>query len=233
MNPLLHLVEPERLLMTWQPSDENANPRTRRVVGELVREPGDGTIVFRYVEGTADYEAASAAGFQGFPAFRETETRQGVLETLVRRLPPRRREDFDDFLRQHGLPVPFKLSDFALLGYTGAKLPSDGFALVPEFPPSAVPCDFLMEVAGTRYVPTVDMASLHVGDSVGVELDSGNPVDADALALTHRGQRIGYVNRAMKPAFQRWLASRSVALTVARLNGKPQRPLVYLRVSIS
>ncbi len=113
--------------------------RTRRVIGEVLSEKPSGDIVFRYLKGTDDFQAAEAAGFKGFPAFRleDTEIRHGVLESLMRRLPPRNREDFGDYLRLHGLPASFKLSDLALLGHTGARLPSDGFALVPEFPEDA------------------------------------------------------------------------------------------------
>ena len=68
----------------------------------------------------------------------------------MRRLPPRNREDFADYLQVHGLSAPFELSDVALLGYTGARLPSDGFALVPEFPEDIRPCDYVMEVTGAR-----------------------------------------------------------------------------------
>lgn len=152
--PLLsHLVEPARLLMTWQPSDEGAPVRTRRIVGEVAYDKLSSGVVFRYARDSKDYQAAVAAGFKGFPAFRleDSESRQGVLESLMRRLPPRNREDFSEYLQLHGLAAPFKLSDMALLGYTGARLPSDGFALVPEFPLGAAPCDYVMEspVLGT------------------------------------------------------------------------------------
>ena len=78
----------------------------------------------------------------------------------MRRLPPRNREDFGDYLYLHGLAAPFKLSDLALLGYTGARLPSDAFALVPEFPVDAGPCEYVMEVAGTRHVLKVPLSDL-------------------------------------------------------------------------
>lgn len=103
MNTLLHIVEPSRLLLTWQPSDEQTRPRTRRVVGEVFTEAGGG-IVFRYLRDTIDFQAACDAGFQGFTAFDikdENTIKQGVIEALIRRLPPRKRDDFVDFLNQH------------------------------------------------------------------------------------------------------------------------------------
>jgi hypothetical protein len=234
MTPLQHIVEPERLLLTWQPVDEQAAVRTRRVVGEILRE-SNGQFVFRYLKDTADFQSAQEAGFQGFPAFalNQEEARQGVIETLMRRLPPRNREDFAEYLAQHRLPHPFQNSDFALLGYTGARLPSDGFALVPVFPGNAVPCDYLMEVAGLRHVIGTDVSAIHDGDPVSFEEDPINQIDQDALVVVHQGRRIGYVNRALRESFHHWLAAHRVTGVIERQNGKPERPLVFVRISVS
>jgi hypothetical protein len=221
--------------MTWQPSDEGAPVRTRRIVGEVVPDLVTGDVIFRYLRGTEDFQAAETAGFKGFPAFRleEIDTRCGVLESLMRRLPPRNREDFADYLRLHGLPSPFPLSDLALLGHTGARLPSDGFALVPEFPLDARPFDYVMEVAGTRHVLAGALSLLREGDAVSIQPDPENTFESDALVVMHRGQRIGYVNRAMKSMFLRWMQSCRVSATIERQNGKPHRPLVFVRVSVT
>lgn len=234
MNPLTYIVEPVRLLLTWQPTDEQAQQRTRRAVAEVRLDPG-GQALFRYSKGSSDFKEAQKAGFEGFPAFplKKAESREGVLEVLMRRLPPRRREDFADYLAQHRLPVPFDYSEFALLGYTGARLPSDGFALVPVFPPDAVPCDYLTEVAGLRHAFNGDIAGIQIGDPVTFEIDSDNPVDQDALAVMHQGRRIGYINRALKETFHHWLRSYVVTARVERLNGKPTRPLVHLRAHVT
>lgn len=80
----------------------NAPLCTCRVIGEVCQE-SDGQIVFRYLKNTPDFEAACTVGFKGFPAFRleDDEVRQGVIESLLRRLPPRNREDFAGFPAQH------------------------------------------------------------------------------------------------------------------------------------
>ena len=235
MSPLRNLVEPSRLLLTWQPSDEGAPERTRRVVGEIIPGTGSMPAVFRYLKETDDFRAAEAAGFEGFPAFRvdKVEFRHGVLESLMRRLPPRNREDFADYLQLHGLSAPFELSDVALLGYTGARLPSDGFALVPEFPEDARPCDYVMEVAGTRHILQRPLSDLRVGDSVSIQPDPENLVESDALVVMHEGQRIGFVNRALKGMFHRWMQSGRMTATIERQSGKPQRPLIFVRVSVA
>lgn len=234
MKTLNHIIEPARLLLTWQPLDEQSTSRTRRIVGE-VRKDSDGNVIFHYLRDTRDFEEAWKAGFVGYPSFstEQDEFRQGVIQSLMRRIPSRQREDFPEYLTQHRLPAPFNYSDMALLGYTGARLPSDGFALIPVFPVDKIPCDFLMEVAGLRYVYFQSMNNIQVGDLITFEIEAGNPVDPDALAVMHKGHQIGYVNRAMKNNFHGWLRDHHITATVERINGKPERPLVYVRVSVT
>ena len=233
MNTLQYIIEPKRLWLTWQPLDEYASARTRRVVGELCHEES-GEIVFHYLKDSADFQAAKLAGFKGYPAFalHGQEIRKGVVEALMRRLPPKKREDFGEYLTQHGLPTPFQHSDFALLGYTGAKLPSDGFALVPEFPPDEVPCDYLTEVAGLRHVFNGDISLISVGDPVLFVADQDNALDSDALAIVCKGDKIGYVNRALKDTVRYWLDRHQVNASIYRLNGKPERPLAYVKICV-
>ncbi|MFZ4702062.1 MAG: HIRAN domain-containing protein [Candidatus Methylumidiphilus sp.] len=234
MNTLQYIIEPKRLWLTWQPPDEYASARTRRIVGELCHEDC-GEVVFRYLRDSPDFNAAKLAGFKRFPAFplHGDEIRQGVVEALMRRLPPRKREDFAEYLTQHGLPAHFQHSDFALLGYTGARLPSDGFALVPEFPPDAVPCDYLTEVVGVRHVFNGEISLISVGDPVLFVADKDNSIDSDALAIVCKGDKIGYVNRALRHTVQSWLDSHKVDASIHRLNGKPERPLVYVKICVS
>ena len=233
MNTLQHIIEPKRLWLTWQPVNESAPTRTRRVVGEVCHEES-GEIVFHYLKATPDFQEAKLAGFKGYPAFplHGDEIRQGVVEALMRRLPPRKREDFAEYLTQHGLPAHFQHSDFALLGYTGARLPSDGFALVPEFPPDAVPCDYLTEVVGVRHVFNGDISLISVGEPVFFIADKDNAIDPDALAVVCKGDKIGYVNRALRHTVQGWLDSHKVDASIHRLNGKPERPLVYVKICV-
>lgn len=234
MNLLRHIVEPERLLLTWQPPEESSPVRTRRIVGEVFLGV-EGQAVFRYLKTAPDFAAALDVGFKGAPAFPldQDETRQGVIESLLRRLPPRKREDFAEYLAQYRLPSPFPYSDITLLGYTGARLPSDGFGLVPVFPAHEVPCDVLLEVAGLRHVFSGDMSTIRPGDPLMLQVDAENPVDPDALAVLHQDRKVGYVNRAMLPQFHTWMRDHAVKLTVERLNGKPERPLIFAIVNVT
>ena len=228
----LLIVEPAALLLLWQPADEAGQSRARRAVGKITK--SEDVLEFRYLHGTTDFDCATAEGFRGFPAFdlKAEATRDGVLEALVRRLPPRKREDFSKYLERHCLPSPFAASDFALLAYTGARLPSDGFSLVPLFSSEVQVLDYVAEVSGTRHVFPGDTSSLKIGQIATFVIEPGNPFDPDAVAVYCDARKIGFVNRAMRQTFNHWLDSRNLTAVICRLNGKPERPLIYLHVSV-
>ncbi len=231
MRQIEHLVEPTRLWLSWQPTASSAR-RRRRIVAEIVLVNGE--PVFRYLNQTRDYQLAKDEGFQGYPAFNrsEDEHRKGVLEALIRRLPSRKRRDFAEYLEMHRLPADFSGSDMALLGYTGAKLPGDGFELCPDWSETPLPIETIMEVAGF-WRQEVPVESLNLDDAIQLAPEPQNEVDPGAIAVVHRGRRIGYVPTPMLPAVRRWMEQGQITAHIDRLNGKPERPLVYVFIEVS
>lgn len=233
MNRIEHIVEPRRLFLSWQRPMAGAERRTRRIVGEIERD-GD-RVVFRYLADRDDFRRARDEGFEGFPTFKLTpqahQFTDGVLDAFMRRLPPRKRDDFSQYLAQYRLPENFAASDMTLLAYTGAKLPSDGFELVPDLTGIAPPFEILMEVAGFRH-NDVSTESISIGDPVELVREPENPVDPEAIAVTHARGKIGYIARPFCGAVANWLSNFSYQGHVERINGKPDRPLVYLFIRI-
>jgi hypothetical protein len=196
---------------------------------------GDGAV-FRYLENMPDYQEAIREGFQGFPAFAigkgHEYTSSGVLKAFMRRLPPRKREDFFEYLAQFRLPTPFDGSDMALLAYTGAKLPGDGFEIIPDLSDAVPPIEVVMEVAGFRH-QAVSARSLSVGELVTLVAEPDNPVDPNAIAVRHRSNRIGYIAKPFCAFVANWLRAYTVEASIERINGKPDRPLVFLFVKVA
>jgi len=232
MRQIEHVAEPSRLWVSWQPPETESGPRRRRIVAEIVVKQGE--PIFRYLNQTRDYQLAKAEGFQGYPAFNRAidEHRHGVMAAFMRRLPSRKRRDFTEYLEKYRLPVDFEASDMALLGYTGAKLPGDGFELCPDFTEAPLPLETIVEIAGFRH-QHIDVSDLDVGDEVQFVPEPQNDVDADAIAIHHRGRRIGYVPIPMLSAVHRWMKVGHIDAHIDRLNGKPERPLVFLFLSVT
>ncbi|HEX4044328.1 MAG TPA: hypothetical protein VHZ76_01510 [Gammaproteobacteria bacterium] len=64
------------------------------------------------------------------------------------------------------LQADVQISDFALLGYSGAKLLSDGFSIIHPFAHANGPCELLLEAAGYRHIQQSDKAIIQIDDPV-------------------------------------------------------------------
>jgi hypothetical protein len=110
-----------------------------------------------------------------------SEHRGGVLAAFLRRLPPRVRPDFAAYKAQFRLQPDLQLSDFALLAYTGAKLPSDGFTIVDTLEGMSPPCEIVLEVAGYRHYADKLSKTPTVGEKVELVAEPENKVDKQAI----------------------------------------------------
>lgn len=230
MRFIQHIVEPERLLLAWQSSDEMY--RTRYVVAELKRIGNETTL--SYLAGTKDFADAKSIGFDSYPAFRDTnKIHHNVQDVFMRRLPPRSRGDFTHYLERLRLKPELKISDFALMGYSGAKLFSDGFSLIHPFDNIAGSCEFLIEVAGFRHMPSNDHSLLKVGDQISFSPEFNQAVQEEAIRIEVGGAHIGYVNRCLVPTFSKLLSDKTpMSAWIEKLNGTSDKPVVYLFVEI-
>jgi hypothetical protein len=225
MNLINHINMPNRLVLVWQSPE--GTQRNRFVVGEMCFD--EQGYVFRYLVNTAQFNQACAEGFVCYPAFRKInqDYRTGVLETFLRRVPPRKRGDFNKYLQQWQLAHDIDISDFALLGHTGAKLPNDGFSLINPFDNVEAPYEFYIEVAGFRY-QGISLEDISEKMPVDFMSETENEFDHNAVRIDASGQKIGYVNRTQCAAFNRWLEHYSITARIERINGTTDRPLIYV-----
>jgi len=222
MRKIENIVEPERLLLSWQ----DPASRLRYTVGIVSKEAGG--VCFRYLQGS-ELEKARACGFRGYPAFHNfgSEYRLGVMESFMTRLPPRSREDFGKFLEYWHIDAKADISNFALLGYTGAVLPRDGFRFLPVFP--KIGClEFVVEVAGYRYHDR----TCDIGGIVHFSLEPDNEFDPMAVAVTtcDGEEKIGYIMHGMGSQFAEWLAFGRLQGEIIRINGTSGRPIILVCV---
>ena len=217
------------LLLTWQ---SNKDRNQRYLVGQLKRLSDD--FEFSYLTETQDYDAALEAGFTGYPAFPlgNGPFKNDVMTTFMKRLPPRSRRDFKKYLVNHNLPESFDGSDFDLITHTGIQLPSDGFDLIPNLEEAECPFDYMLEVAGTRYHLTYEQTlELEVGASVELLCEDDNEFDCKAVAMYTNGLLIGYVNKLLCSTI-RSLIKREMQCSIAKKSGTPERPLIYVMLSV-
>ncbi|MDP1615350.1 MAG: hypothetical protein Q8L68_06095, partial [Methylococcales bacterium] len=107
-----HMIEPSELLLAWQSLNEH--DRTRYIVGKLSRTTDD--INLQYSVDTDDFRNAEKHGFTYYPAFPNIDhTHHHVLDAFMRRLPPRTRGDFTQYLQAFRIKPDAAFTDFALL----------------------------------------------------------------------------------------------------------------------
>jgi HIRAN domain len=223
-------IEPNRLKLIWQSSGPDRNKYT---VGELIR--SGPYISLSYFHSSTEIFAAMTAGFTGhaaFPLYRPVY-HENVVETFARRLPSRQRNDFHFYLKKNRLAQTY-ISDFSLLGYTGAYLPSDGFSFAIDWRFQELPYLFLMEVSGFRYHSGMLMPMDNlIGRSVTFVSEDNNQYDRNAVALYVGNDKIGYIPRYYAADFRFWHAIYEISATVERIDGALAKPqvsiLIYVR----
>jgi hypothetical protein len=218
------------LVLAWQGPDPNGD-RTRFAVGELLL--GGTDVTLRYFDGS-EVEQAKKLGFIGYPAFKldQKEHRHGVFAAFLRRLPPRTRADFGAYKAQFRLKPDVALTDFALLAYTGARLPSDGFSLVNTLDEIRAPSELVLEIVGHRHHVGNLKSPLNVGEALDLVPEPTNKWDKNAIMVKAHGEIVGYVNRLQTSAFHKWLRDGAVVAVLDRLNGSIDRPRAYMFVRV-
>lgn len=238
---ITHVGEPERLILAWQAPDEFKN-RTRFAVGELTCE-GE-TVRLRYFRGAEfdalnpdhDYQKLLSYGYKGYPGFSlsEAEHSSGVLEAFMRRLPPRSRSDFSAYERHLRIKPGSSFSDFALLSLSEAYLPNDGFSIVDPLRPDVDRRELVLEVAGFRYYALKPDAIIpRPGEPVEIVPEIDNPHDPNAVAIMFAGEKMGNINRLQAETFRTWACQHRLRAFVDRLNGRPDRPRLFVFVDVS
>lgn len=238
MNWIEHICEPRRLILAWQAPDDTGM-RFRWAVGDLT--PEADAIKLRYFSGEEflrlnqgkTVDELNALGYRGYPGFRVKDAvhTNGVFEAFMRRLPPPSRPDFAEYRQHFRLKSESTISNFAMLGYTEAKLPSDGFSVVNPLDCRDDQFELMLEVAGYRYYAK-ETSPISMGDLVSFKPEPSNEHDRNAVMVCVNGHRIGYVNRLQAPAFRNWFNDRQIEAVVERVNGNADRPRVFFFVRV-
>lgn len=235
MNIIMNFFDPSRLLISWQQPTGSGVGHSRKkfVVAELYK--SEQNVFFRYRFDSKDLQDAMSMDFVGHPSFAitdESHTGPNILNTFLKRLPPRNRSDYGEYLRSFCLPANFDGSEFSLLAYTGAKLPSDTFEIYPDLSTISPPYEFIIELAGTRYLNT-DLTLLSEGEAVTFEPDPTNAFDSDAINVIAKNQIIGFIPRPLNKDIKQLLLNTRLTAYIHNIKLNASRPLVYIFTKIA
>jgi hypothetical protein len=220
-------------LLCWQ----SGSKRFRHIVAKL--EDNNGSIDLRYLVDTIDYKNAVADGFKGYPAYpiENGHFFKNVLGIFMRRLPPRSRKDFHIFLDSIRIKADTVISDFALLGYSGGKLPDDDFFFIHPFEDNDNELELLTIIQGLRHYPDavklIEDKVLTTDSNVRFISESDNKVDAQAIAIYFENTKLGYIGRGLLSSFHSWIDDNRIkSAFIERINGSIDHRKVYIFVSV-
>jgi len=230
MRYIEHIIEPEKLLLSWQA--QSSKGRGRMFVAELIRNGTDADLV--YLRDSDDFKNAVSLGFENYPGFPAKQQKyEKILFAFMKRLPPRSRGDFGKYLDALRIQNA-EISDFSLLGYSGAKLPDDGFTVIHAFENAVPPFELLLHVQGYRYyVEQLPFDSIKMEQEATFQAEPENEIDPKAIKIIIGGTHVGYVCRGLTKSFHKWFEmGYKIDANIERKNGTAARPEIYLYVSI-
>lgn len=232
MRYIEHIIEPEKLLLSWQTSQTDKD-RGRMFVGELIRKADDADLV--YLLDSDEFSQAQALGFEEYRGFPKSERiHENVLFAFMKRLPPRSRGDFGKYLDSLRIRKGSEISDFALLGYSGAKLPDDDFTVIHPFENATPPFEFLLYVQGYRYyTERLPFDKIKLEQEATFQAEPDNKYDPKAIKVIIGGTHSGYVCRGLIKSFHKWFKmGYEINASIERKNGTIEHPEIYLYVSV-
>ncbi|MGV3488545.1 MAG: HIRAN domain-containing protein [Tuberibacillus sp.] len=184
------------LWLIWQ----NIETRQRYHIGNLSSLNGEYTFSYERSGKRRTLFEAMNNGYKPHLAFRDVNKvykSDRLFDAFARRLPDKRRPDFQELLQSFGLSKDY--TDMDLLRATGGRLATDPYEFVSPIYKYNDHFDFDFYIAGWRYYEGEKaIQKLKVNDDVRFELDPGNPKDSKAVAIITRNSnlKLGFV-----PAF--------------------------------
>ena len=226
-----NIVEPKELFLMWKDGDGDQHK-----VGVLKKDS------FTYLpENSDEMRAAFKAGFRDFPAFRlDKPEHKNPIPVFMRRCPPKSRTDYDTYLKAFLLDPESddvqNISDFTLLGYTGACVPLNPFILINPFSDQAQPFEFTMQIADAHrhYFSTHSPDEDVKGKNLQAKEEPDNDSDPNAIVLALDEEKFGYVPQGLNTSFIDWLEKDRVeSINIFHVNGRAQHRNAYAFVKIT
>ena len=230
MRLIENIVKPDYILLYWNASQ--GEDRMRRCVAKVFEK--EKILQLEYLNDSDDFKEAKNLGFKGFPGLKiEIQKHSHVEEQFYKRIPSRKRNDFNRFLEANRVSPDSGITDFELLGYSGAKLPGDNFSFIHPFNTAKRPFEILAEVSGFRFRKNNLLDILKIGDPVKFAYEPDNEKDEKAIKILFNNHHLGYISRGILSSFKNWYENDSIfSATIERINGTKDKPRLYIFLEI-
>lgn len=214
----------DKLYLSWRPA-----PGERRIIiGELSVEPSTGTPSFSYLDDGMKQVNKDLMGYPGL-SYGQPINQEVALDLFYRRLINTERNDAYRLLNFFCVDMGRLDDKLYLLGMTTGQSAIDNFEFLPDLKPTAMPYDFVTEVAGLGYYG-FDLNTIQEGDILPYKLEENNERDPYAVAIiSNDGSTIGYIKQGINRIFH---AEAKVTPYIHRIINDGNDPALFLRLHI-
>lgn len=213
----------DELIVAWQDPDS----RRYHAVGVLSR-ANDDSYRFRYLDGVIDIPRFRP--FLGFSDLQRDYVSRHLFPLFAERVLDQARPDRVSLYEALDLVATAGPMEF--LARSGGRRAGDTIQLLPTptVTDGHTSCVFL--VHGVRYVEgAVDAIDrLHPGQELMLRPEPDNPIDHDAVLVTHDGTRLGWVPNPLLGYVRAVMSTGDARLTVVRAN--PRRLGHHMRLLV-
>jgi hypothetical protein len=234
---LIKTIKPKVLYLVWEDAD-----RRRYKVGSFTE------TCFQYLHKEESFIKAQEKGFKGFFSFPLTEEEisyPNPVPVFMRRLPPKNRQNYAEYLTAFGLDAENPPeSDFTLLGYTGAHLLDDPYHVLNTFEGIKTGFSFISKVSAAQqcFFSHNDEKSLNLASNPYPTLilkpDPENPKDPNAIQIFIQLSEclvpFGYVHKELTLSIKTWQnEGRRLEARLFRVNGQPNHRHAYASIHVT
>lgn len=217
-----------RIALMWR----SGRGQRRICIGYItVPKNGDG-LSFEYSEkGVSDAKKVDAnfMGYPGLPIGNNSFSSLQISEVFFGRLINNSRNDVNEFY-DFWLVNKERINDpLYILAQTQGLSFSDMFEFVPQYYSSHKP-SFITDIAGLSN-SDFDLSSLSIGDSLDFTRETDNEYDSNAVYVSFKGKKIGYIKKGHNSIFNR-KNTKGIKLSVWSFTDLPGFEKLYVRIDI-
>ena len=218
-----------RIALMWRPEKGQ-----RRICIGYITIPKNGNgLRFEYFDRGVEDAKKVDSNFNGYPGLPLNADKQfsslQVSEVFFGRLINQSRNDADDFY-DFWLVDRSRVGDsLYVLAQTQGLSFTDMFEFVPQYFSSHKP-SFITDIAGLSKID-FDLARLSVGDTLEFTRETNNSFDSNAVIVSYKGEKIGYIKKGHNSVFNRKNTS-GIKLSVWSYTDLPGFEKLYVRVDI-
>lgn len=235
MSEILNKIyTPKEIYVLWQNVSQDTRMPTGKKypVGKLIYK-NENLWNLEYLDIKTPLNFVGYLPYKFFP----NKIYEDVKATFIKRLPPKTRTDFKEFLQGYKISEEcIDINDFALLAYTEGNLPGDNFSFVNPLTEIPIGGEFIISIAGFRYYSGYKEQAELIHKKVIFQKEPDNQYDKEAVKIRlSDGTTIGYVSVIQNERINYLLDNKvKIDASIVSIRGSKEKPqvLVYVKTSL-